>query len=195
MTTPPQPLRPPTERWFPLTTPRLILRAFRAGDEADIHAYAIDPEVVRYMEWGPNTPQMTAKFLADRLAEDETWPRLAVSLAVELKDEARVIGAVRLEVDDPAARSAELGYSLARPYWRRGLASEAARALARAGFEILGLHRLWATCDARNLGSRGVLEKLGLRREGELRRNKWVRDGWRDTLVYALLAEEWAARG
>jgi [ribosomal protein S5]-alanine N-acetyltransferase len=195
MTTPPEPLEPPQTRWFPLVTPRLTLREFGDQDLDDIHAYGCDPEVVRYMDWGPNTPELTRKFLDDRLAEQRVWPRLAVNLALESAAEARVIGAVRLEVSDPANRAAEIGYTLHRAWWGLGLASEAAQALARVGFGVLGLHRLWATCDARNTGSQRVLEKLGMRSEGELRRNAWMRDRWRDTRVYAVLAEEWAGRG
>jgi RimJ/RimL family protein N-acetyltransferase len=194
MTTKPKPLEPPRERWFPLRTPRLLLREFRDEDFSDLHAYGQDVEVARYMEWGPNSPKDTRKFLDDRLEDQKTWPRLGVSLAVELVAEARVIGAVRLELGDPANRAGDLGYTFHRPYWRQGFASEAAGALVVAAFETLGLRRLWASCDARNLGSRGVLEKLGLRREGELRQNVWGRDGWRDTLLYGLLADEWFAR-
>lgn len=53
------------------------------------------------------------------------------------------------------------------------------------------LHRVWATCDARNRGSWRVMEKLGMRREGLLKASNLRRDGWRDTLLYAVLAEEW----
>jgi len=194
MTTPPDPIQPPLERWFPLLTPRLILREFHEDDLDDIQAYAEDPEVVRYMDWGPNTPAMTRQFLDLRLDDQRTWPRLAFSLAVEVRAEARMIGAVRLDVSDPANRGADLGYSFHRDYWRRGIASESARALARVAFERLGLHRLWATCDVRNTGSAGVLEKLGMRREATLRQHLWVRDGWRDSHLYAILADEWAAR-
>jgi ribosomal-protein-alanine N-acetyltransferase len=194
MTTPPEPIKPPQERWFPLVTPRLVLREFREDDLHDIHAYGSDPEVVRYMEWGPNTPEATRKFLGDKLAEQATWPTLNVGLAVEFRAEARVIGAVHLEVSDPANQAGDIGYCLHRDYWRRGVASEAASALAGVGFERLGLHRLWATCDVRNAGSAGVMMKLGMRREATMRQNQWAKDGWRDTHLYAMLAEEWVAR-
>jgi len=194
MTTPPEPIQPPDERWFPILTRRLVLREFREQDLDDIHAYGSDPEVVRYMDWGPNTPAITRKFLDESITEQATWPRLKVSLAVELRAEARLIGALHLGISDPANQSGDLGYCLHRDYWRRGVATEAAAALVRAGFETLGLHRLWATCDTRNVGSAGVLEKVGMRREATMRQDRWARDGWRDSYLYALLADEWAAR-
>ncbi len=49
----PEDLKP----WFPIRTERLLLREFAQADFDDVHAYAIDPLVVRYMDWGPNTPR------------------------------------------------------------------------------------------------------------------------------------------
>jgi len=183
----------PAEPWFPLRTERLLLREFRMGDFDDVHAYATDPEVVRYMEWGPNTPEVTREVLARWEADAAVWPRPGVTLAAELLDTGRVIGSIRLEVTSPNDRTADFGYSFHRPWWRQGYATEAARAVVAVGFDKLGLHRVWATCDVRNVGSWGVMEKLGMRREGLLRRNRLVRDGWRDSYVYAVLAEEWEA--
>jgi RimJ/RimL family protein N-acetyltransferase len=57
----------------------------------------------------------------------------------------------------------------------------------------LGHHRIWATCDARNHGSYAIMEKVGMRREGHMLKNLKARDGWRDSYVYALLADEWRA--
>ena len=51
----------PQKPWFPLRTQRLLLREARLGDYDDIHAYGADPEVVRFMDWGPNTPEVTAQ--------------------------------------------------------------------------------------------------------------------------------------
>jgi RimJ/RimL family protein N-acetyltransferase len=188
-----EPVAAPAERWFPVATERLVLREFTAADLDDIQAYAEDPEVVRYMEWGPNTLKMTREVLERWLNDQRTWPRLAVNLAVELRASARPIGAVRLDVRDPANRSGDMGYSFNRSAWGQGLGSEAAAALVRVAFDVLGLHRLWATCDVRNAGSAGVLERIGMRREGLLRGHLQGRDGWRDSYLYAMLAEDWIA--
>jgi RimJ/RimL family protein N-acetyltransferase len=63
--------------------------------------------------------------------------------------------------DDPAV--ADLGYRLVRRYWRRGLASEASRALLRHAFDTVGQGRVIAQTMAVNTGSRGVMEKIGMR--------------------------------
>jgi RimJ/RimL family protein N-acetyltransferase len=61
----------------------------------------------------------------------------------------------------------------------------------RYGFGELDLHRVYATCRPANDASRCVLEKLGMRREGHLRRHRWMKGTWHDSLLYAILVEEW----
>jgi len=185
----------PTEPWFPIRTERLLLRDFRRADFDDVHAYAADPEVSRYMPWGPNTPGQTREFLDRALIEQAVWLRLDFGLAIELTATGRVIGSISLDLRDGPNRTAEIGYCLHPASWRQGLITEAARALIDAAFRTLRLHRVLATCDVRNTASFGVMEKLGMRREGCFRRDRQIKDAWRDTFSYAVLAEDWGSPG
>jgi len=178
--------------WFPLRTERLLLREFTQADFDDVHAYAIDPDVVRYMDWGPNTLEDTQAALDRWFIAQARWPRPDVNLAIQHLADECVIGSIRLSVNDEATRTGDFGYSLASSYWRQGLGTEAARAMVAVGCEVLGRRRIWAECDTRNAGSYGIMEKLGMRREAHLRQDKRARDGWRDSYLYAILAEEWA---
>jgi [ribosomal protein S5]-alanine N-acetyltransferase len=178
-------------RWFPLETERLLLREVRAEDESDVHEYASDPEVVRQMIWGPNTPEATREFLASALATQAQWPRPNVGLAIEPKSERRLIGSIELRISDEANRTADFGYVLNRNYWGRGYMTEAAHAILDVAFRQLNLHRVWATCNAKNRPSYRVLEKLGMRREGLFLKHAMEKGEWRDTYLYAILAEEW----
>ena len=192
MTTPAADLAPQPERPDRLETERLILRDFRLEDTEAVHAYGSDPEVTRFMPWGPNSPEDTAAFMARVLDQQATWPRLDLSLAIELKAEACVVGSIALHLRDIRNASVEMGYVLRRDLWGQGIVSEAATAMTSLGFR-LGLHRIAATCDVRNTGSYRVMEKLGMRREGCFRQDRQLRGAWRDTYLYAVLAEEWAA--
>jgi [ribosomal protein S5]-alanine N-acetyltransferase len=180
-------------RWFPIETPRLLLREFRPEDELDIHEYASDPEVVRLLIWGPNTRELTRAFLERTLEEQKEWPRNSVGLAIELKDEGRVIGSIGLRIKDERNRAADIGYVLARRYWGHGYMPEAGHAIVDAAFRRAGLHRVWATCDPRNRASYRVMEKIGMRREAHFRKNVYEKNEWRDSYLYAVLAEEWPA--
>jgi ribosomal-protein-alanine N-acetyltransferase len=89
------------------------------------------------------------------------------------KPDGRYIGRCGLyprrgEDDQVVPGEACLAFYLARPYWGRGLASEAGRAFIRYGFDVLRLSRIEAGMNARNLASIRVIEKLGF---------TWVRSG------------------
>jgi ribosomal-protein-alanine N-acetyltransferase len=94
-----------------------------------------------------------------------------------------------------ANRVGELGYSIARTYWGRGLATEAARAAVDAAFSgYVDLNRMRAMADARNVASLRVMEKLGMVREGVLRQNRLVRGEFINEVWCGVLRTEWAAQ-
>lgn len=166
-----------------LRTERLLLRPFHAEDAADARAYRDDPEFARFL---PHIPQpFTARdaeaFVAQNMTEPwATSPTFAVVL------DGRVVGTVNFEVDAPA-RTAMLGYAIGRAWWGRGIATEAARAALAWAVEAHGLVRVWASADARNVGSRRVLEKLGMREEACRSAGEVGRDGEpTDSVVYGL---------
>jgi [ribosomal protein S5]-alanine N-acetyltransferase len=175
-----------------IETPRLLLRPFRETDLADIHAYASDPDVVRLMDWGPNTLEQTRTFLVQMtstaLASSAEW--CAVDMALEVKDEGRVIGSCALRRDGSACGDAALGFCLNKAYWSRGYATEAAAALLSYAFEALGAHRVYATCSPENGASARVLEKIGMQREGYLRENLEAKGRRRDSLLFAKLSTD-----
>ena len=171
-----------------LETERLVLREFQVADAGAIHEYASDPEVAQYMDWGPNTPEETEAVLQMRLRQQEA-PDLSdpYSLAVVLKETGKLIGVVSLYDIDPVNRSAGVGYCLNRAFWGQGYATEAVRAMLQFGFEELHLHRIYGTCRPENIGSWRVMEKVGMRREGHLREDRWMKGRWQDSLLYAIL--------
>lgn len=176
-----------------LTGKRLILRELQPQDLPAVHAYGSHLEGVRYQPWGPNSPEDSRAFLRHVLAEAAARPRRNYTLAVELLEDSHVAGTVSLTVRDAQHAQAELGYFLHPDLWGNGYATEAARLILGFAFSELALHRVFATVDPRNLASVRVLEKLGMTLEGRMRENMLLRDGWRDSLLYSLLIQEWAA--
>jgi RimJ/RimL family protein N-acetyltransferase len=174
---------------MPLRTARLVLRDFRSDDFADVLAYGSDPEVVRFMFFDPRDAASTRAYLERMLASQREEPRRIFELAVERTSDGRVIGACDLTLE--GEREADLGYILAREAWEHGYASEVARALVQAGFEQLGLERIFAVCAVGHAASARVLEKLGMHREAHLVENEWVKGEWQSELVYAILDREW----
>ena len=174
-----------------LPTERLVLREFTKGDWQAVHEYASDPEVVCYMDWGPNTQEETRDFIKRAMASYEKDPRQEYQFAVTLEEENRLIGSCGLCVSNPDHQEAWIGYCINRHYWGKGYATEVARRLVAFGFDELKLHRIFATCGPQNERSVSVLEKAGMRREGRLREHKCVKGKWRDSFLYAILNNEW----
>ncbi len=157
-------LEPPGE----LETERLLLRLPVQEDARRIYdAYGTDPEVTRYLAWRPFTwpdqaePRMKQRLEALRTGSELSW------VMARSDDPACLLGLVSLW---PHEHHAELGYVLARPWWGRGYMPEATRRVAEWALAQPGLVRVWAVTDAENRASARVLEKIGMQREGLLRR-------------------------
>lgn len=170
-----------------IETERLRLRPFRFQDVDDVLSYASDPEWARYLP----VPQPYGKgdaeaFIARQFLLDG---RAHAAWAVEY--EGAVVGGINIQFDFDN-RLGEMGYSIARNYWGRGLATEAAQAVIDAAFATFAeLNRIRAMADARNIGSQRVMEKVGMEREGVLRQNRLIRGEFVDDVWYGLLRTEW----
>jgi len=170
-----------------IRTARLLLRDFRPGDWRAVQRYASDPEVVRYLVWGPNTEDQTRAFVSRAVVQSRRRPRTQYELAVTLASTGDLIGAIAVRLEDRAHAIGSMGYAFSRDAWGQGFATEAARAMVAVGFARLGLHRLWAMCVSENAGSRRVLEKIGMQYEGHLHENYLIRGVRYDSLLYAAL--------
>jgi len=174
-----------------IRTERLLLRDLKEADWQAVHSCASDPEVVRYMEWGPNTEEETKDFIQRAVANQKEQPRRNYTLAVVLKEEDRLIGSCGIRVSNPENREGWIGYCFNRRFWGQGYATETAKALLKFGFEALNLHRVFALCRPENTVSAHVLEKIGMKCEGHLREHKWAKGRWHNSLLYAILEQEW----
>jgi RimJ/RimL family protein N-acetyltransferase len=170
-----------------LETARLHLRRPVLADAPLIFAaYAQDPEVTRYLVWRPHPKvSVTEGNLARYL---EAWDQgSSFSWVITRKPDGGPIGRIELRVPD---HRAELLFALARAHWGQGLMTEAAGAVVGWAREQPRLRRIWAVGDVENRAAARVLEKVGMEREGVLRR--WLvhpnlGDAPRDCFCYALV--------
>jgi RimJ/RimL family protein N-acetyltransferase len=171
-----------------LETPRLSLRRFRPEDAPIFAAYRSDPAVARYQSWdAPVSPEDAAAFVAQFASGEPERPGW-FQYAVELKAEGCLIGDVGVNLHENLMQ-AELGFTLAPQWQGRGYAAEAVRAVLADLFERRGLRRVSAECDARNVPSARLLERVGFRREGLRPQHTWIKGEWTDDLLYGLLAD------
>ena len=167
----------------------LGLRRLEAADWPAVHTWSSLSEFCRFQAWGPNTEEETRAFVTRAGAAWSQRPQTRYPYLVSA--EGRPIGTGEVILHSARFRVGEISYGLHPDAWGRGFGTAIGRALLRIGFEELDLHRIQATCDPRNLGSAGVLRKLGMTYEGRLRHTMLIRDGWRDSEMFSILEDEW----
>lgn len=173
-----------------LETNRLRLRPMLASDAASLHAVFGDAETMRYMD------HPTSREIDDTISKVQfltiALPEWHHAWAVLHKESETPIGMVNYHHRESWNRRLEVGFILARPYWRQGLMSEAVAAMLDYCFDDLAVHRIEATIDPQNFASIRLVERLGFRCEGgPLRDRAFVAGAYRDLTMYALLEPEW----
>jgi RimJ/RimL family protein N-acetyltransferase len=148
-------------------TSRLMARPAATAD-ADVifENYARDPAVAKYMIWTPHrSVDDTIAFLqrCERAWADGS----AFPWTLWTKDDGAFVGLIEIRIRGSAV---DLGYALARRWWRQGLMSEALTSVVQWALAQREIYRVWATCDVDNVASARVLERVGMTREGVLRR-------------------------
>jgi ribosomal-protein-alanine N-acetyltransferase len=147
-----------------LETERLRLRTFRPSDLDDLFELYRDPQIRRYFPDGTRTYEQTREELEwfSRGAPYSLW-------ATELKEDGAFVGRCGLLPWTIEGRDeVEVAYMIGKPWQRRGLATEAACALVRHGFESLGLERIIALIDPAHAESIAVARRAGLSHERDL---------------------------
>jgi [ribosomal protein S5]-alanine N-acetyltransferase len=178
-----------------LKTERLLLRDFAPDDWPALHDVESRAGVARFQSFEPRTPEESRAHVTAAWEAATQDPRKTYDLAVMLVAEDLLIGRCGLGLTDPNLAEGMLWYTIHPSYWGQGYATEAAHRLLDFGFGELRLHRIWADCDPANGASVRVLEKLGMRREGHLIENAWIKGAWVDSLIYAILDREWTSSG
>lgn len=165
------------------------LRPWRETDAASIARYADNPRIAANLRDAFPNPYTLADaeaFVRGCIAQEGTR-RLCRAIVVDHE----AVGSIGIfPQSDVYRKSAEIGYWLGEPFWRRGIMSAAVERLCREAFETSGIVRIYAEPFARNLGSRRVLEKAGFTLEGTLRRSVCKNGEILDACVYALVREE-----
>lgn len=172
-----------------LSSPRLRLREVRDGDAAALFAIHSDARVMRYWSY----PTWTELEQAEQKIADIQRQRRELDMlvwAIADADSDLLIGSSAIFHMDLAQARAEIGYSL-HPDWQgRGLASEALQLVLGYVFNELGLRRIEADIDPRNLPSCRLVERFGFVREGLLRERWQVNGEICDSAIYGLLRQD-----
>jgi RimJ/RimL family protein N-acetyltransferase len=180
---------------YRIVTARLIIRCYEPSDATQLRDVVLaNREHLAGLTWSRREPQTLDDKVAllRGLRADFDLDR-DYSYGIFDGDGATLVGAVGMH-PRVGAGAREIGYWVARDRAGQGLATEAAGALTRVGFELGGWQRLEIHCGPENRPSARVAEKLGYRHEATLRRRVTDGDGRpRDAMIWTLFADEYAA--
>jgi ribosomal-protein-alanine N-acetyltransferase len=180
-----------------LVTPRLVLRAPKVTDVPELRL-VMRKNADHLRPFSPAHPPgedpSSLTGLSTMVARQrKEWRHdRRFSFVMTLRDpEAPIIGRVSLNnIVRGAFLNAEIGYWIDESFQRRGLMTEAVRAVLNFSFDELGLHRVQAAIMPHNTASLRVVEKIGFRREGEAAAYLRIAGKWEDHILFAMLAGE-----
>ncbi len=167
-----------------IETTRLRLRHLTLDDLDDLFRIYSNPEVMKYIGKGARTKDET---LAALIKMSEHWQHGFGMWATVHKDSGSMIGRCGLCFLDNTPE-VELGYTIDKPYWNQGLATEASLAILKYGFEQVGLDRIVAIARPQNIASQRVMQKVGMKYE----KNAHYYNS--DVVYYALSRADYDAR-
>jgi len=169
-----------------IETHRLILRIPQPVDaSAMFERWSQDAEVTHYLTWRPHVRfEQAQSAIARAIAawKDETrFPYM-----ITLKENGETMGMIDPRIE---ASAIAIGYVIGRAYWGKGYMPEATQAIIAWAFQQPAIYRVYATTDMENKASQRVLEKVGMQREGVLRKyivHPNISDSPRDSYMYAI---------
>jgi [ribosomal protein S5]-alanine N-acetyltransferase len=168
----------------------VVLRALESSDVDALYTIFGDAEVTRYWSWSA----FRSRADAERLFEDIRTGFVTRSLfqwGIVEEGARAVVGTCTLYGFDREGWRCEIGFALARRAWGRGTASRAVATALEFAFEALGVQRVEADADPRNLRSLSLLERQGFQREGLLRERYCVGGERQDAVLLGLLQCDW----
>lgn len=172
-----------------LETNRLKLRKITLEDAEDMYYYCSNEEVPKYASWNPHKTITETKEAIERVLIQWNNKSL-VHWGIEYKENSRLIGTIEFATWDRQHKIAEIGYALSPDYWRKGIATEAARKVIKFGFTNMDLVRIQAKCYLENIGSARVMEKAEMSFEGIIRKGLFIKGRHQDLKMYSILKDE-----
>lgn len=174
-----------------LETQRLILRPFREEDANAMYTnWAGNEEVTNYLTWPAHKCEETSRKYIEYLIKNYENKEV-YDWGIELKELHQVIGSIGVVQQNTEIGCVQIGYCIGSPWWRLGITTEAFLAIVQFFMEEVGLNRIEARHDIKNIASGKVMKHCGLTLEGVHRQSDKNNQGICDSAWYALLREDY----
>ena len=175
---------------LPFSTERLLLRRLESIDREDLLELMADAETFRFLEWAPMNAEEVEDWIKTGENASLATPGGQMPLAVSMVSSVKTIGFVNLYSSASVPRQGGFTILIHPQVRKQGLGTEAIRGVLRFAFESLQWRRVAVGFDSRNAAAARMLEKAGMRCEGEFMKDAFLKGEWVNTLWFAMLAEE-----
>ena len=174
-----------------LSGQRVRVEPLEARHAADLLAAAADPEIWRYLP--ARQPASLAEMESFILGAGKEPDQIPFAVIAQASD--RAVGSTRFLEIRPADLALEIGWTwYAREAQRTAVNTECKYLLLSHAFDALGAQRVQFKTDLRNVRSQRAIERIGAVKEGVLRKQRIMPDGYvRDSVYYSILDAEWPA--
>ena len=173
---------------------KINLRRPVPSDAEAILKYASDTAVARFLPLMPYPYTLADAHAWIKFARRSRQKDTAYEFGIEHREHQRIIGGIGLKNINREDRNAEVGYCVAKEFWRQGIVSEALELILRFSFRTLRLHRVYAVVHEKNVASFKLLDKRGFVREGTWRQGSRFTGRYCDVYAYGMLRSEYKAR-
>lgn len=182
------------ELFHSLEGENIYFKSLCENDFEEIHAYASDPEVKRFIGWDlMHTKEETRDFVREMIQREEAGTHLYASIVS--KAEEKILGTAMLFHFDKETNQAEIGYVFSRACWGKGYGTESVSLISRYAFDVLKLHKLHASVASANGASAKILLKNDFEIEGRLKDHFWIEGRYYDDLLLGKISRAEAAGG
>ena len=182
---------PPHEVRLAVRTERLLLRKPVEADQEDLLEIVSDEDSFRYINWNTMEREHLEDWLEQNSHITSIEPGEWFYFAAERLASPKVVALICFHYADRELRQGGFEVVVSRSYRRQGYGTETCRGTLAFAFGELNLRRVAARCDSRNMPGIKMLEKAGLRHEGECLEDERHRDEWVNSVWFAILSREY----
>lgn len=171
---------------------KINLRRHKKSDAQSICEHIGEKDVTRFT-FIPYPYSITDAYDFIKKSHADLRSKREFNYGIEDKENGKIIGGIGLAHVSFKFMHAEVGYWVAKNFWRKGIGKEALNLTIKFGFEQLGLNRIYARVMHPNKVSAHLLESVGFVREGVMREAVRRENEWWDYLWFSMLADEYQA--
>ena len=174
-----------------LETESFYLRRFSQKYLKTFVEYRNHPSVTRYQDWESYSEAQGLQFIKDQQKINPGDVGKSFVFAIVEKETDQLVGDFNITVDGEFSSNLEVGLTLSPFFQHRGLGYEVNISVLNFVFDELGIHRVFAITDSKNIAAHKQLEHIGFRKEAHFKEYAWAKENWVDVYYFALLKEEW----